>query len=179
MENFLHIAAVWIHILGLALFVGPQFFLAFAWLPASRNITDLPTRVATMRTITTRFGYITGAGLLLILIGGAYLITSWRDYHEIGNGVDFFELRYGPIFVIKMSVVLVMIVLVGLHTFVVGPGQLDALEERAQGKDVPDIRLRRLRVTSMALSITGLMLTLLIMGLGVSLGAAQYSLRDF
>ena len=160
MDNFLHIAAVWVHVLGIALFVGPQFFLAFAWVPASRQIADLPTRVAAMRTITTRFGYLGGAGLLLILIGGTYLITTWRDYHNVGDEVDFFDLRYGPIFVIKMSVMVVMIVLVGLHMFVVGPAQVDALEERAAGKDVPDIRIRRLRITSMALSITGLVLSL-------------------
>ena len=33
-ENFLHIFFIWLHILGVALFVGPQFFLAFAWVPA-------------------------------------------------------------------------------------------------------------------------------------------------
>ena len=178
MENFLHIAAVWVHVLGIALFVGPQFFLAFAWIPASRGIADLPTRVAAMRTVTTRFGYLGGAGLVLILIGGAYLISTWRDYHGVGDEVDFFDLRFGPIFVVKMAILLVMLVLVGLHMFVVGPAQVDALEERAQGQDVPDVRIRRLRVTSMALSITGLVLTLVIMGMGVSLGAAQYSLQD-
>ncbi len=179
MENTLHIIAVWLHVLGIALFVGPQFFLAFAWVPASRAIEDLPTRVAAMRTITTRFGYIGGVGLVLILVGGAYLIMTWRGYHNIEEGVAFFDLRYGPLFVIKMGILMVMLVLVGLHMFVVGPGQVDAMEERAQGKDVPEIRLRRLRITSMALSITGLLLTLVIMGLGVSLGAAEYSLKDF
>lgn len=179
MENFLHIGAVWLHVLGIALFVGPQFFLAFAWVPASRAIEDLPTRVAAMRTITTRFGYIGGAGLLLILIGGAYLIFTWRDYHEIVEGTAFFDLRYGPVFVIKMVILIVMIVLVGLHMFVVGPSQVDAMEERARGEDVPEIRMRRLRITSMVLSITGLILTLVIMGFGVSLGATQYSLEPF
>ncbi len=183
MENFLHIAAVWLHVLGIALFVGPQFFLAFAWVPASRAIEDLPTRVAAMRTITTRFGWIGGIGLLLILIGGSYLIATWRDYHNIaeqfGEGVAFFDLIYGPVFVVKMGILMVMLVLVGLHMFVVGPSQVDAMEERARGEDVPEVRLRRLRITSMALSITGLILTLVIMGMGVSLGATEYSIKEF
>ena len=179
MENFLHIAAVWLHVLGIALFVGPQFFLAFAWVPASRQIEDMQTRVAAMRTITTRFGWIGGIGLLLILIGGTYLIMTWRDYHNIVEGTAFFDLRYGVVFVIKMVVLVVMIVLVGLHMFVVGPSQVDAMEERARGEDVPDVRMRQIRITSLVLSITGLILALVIMGFGVSLGATEYSLKDF
>ena len=62
MDNTLHIIAVWTHILGIALFVGPQFFLAFAWVPASRGISDLPTRTRAMRTITRRFAWIGGTG---------------------------------------------------------------------------------------------------------------------
>ena len=179
MENFLHIAAVWLHVLGIALFVGPQFFLAFAWVPASRQIEDMQTRVAAMRTITTRFGWIGGFGLLLILIGGTYLIMTWRDYHNIVEGTAFFDLRYGVVFVIKMVILVVMIVLVGLHMFVVGPSQVDAMEERARGEDVPDVRMRQIRITSLVLSITGLILALVIMGFGVSLGATEYSLKNF
>ena len=179
MENFLHIAAVWLHVLGIALFVGPQFFLAFAWVPASRQIEDMQTRVAAMRTITTRFGWIGGIGLLLILIGGTYLIMTWRDYHNIVEGTAFFDLRYGVVFVIKMVILVVMIVLVGLHMFVVGPSQVDAMEERARGEDVPEVRMRQIRITSLVLSITGLILALVIMGFGVSLGATEYSLKDF
>ncbi len=179
MENFLHIGAVWLHVLGIALFVGPQFFLAFAWVPASRQIQDLPTRVAAMRTITTRFGWIGGIGLFLILIGGTYLIMTWRDYHNVPEGVAFFDYIYGVVFVVKMIVLVVMIVLVGLHMFVVGPSQVDAMERVAQGEDVPDRDIRRLRITSMSLSITGLILTLVVMGMGVSLGAAEYSIQEF
>ena len=179
MENFLHIGAVWLHVLGIALFVGPQFFLAFAWVPASRQIQDLPTRVAAMRTITTRFGWIGGIGLLLILIGGTYLIMTWRDYHNVPEGVAFFDYIYGVVFVVKMIVLVVMIVLVGLHMFVVGPSQVDAMERVAQGEDVPDRDIRRLRITSMTLSISGLILTLVVMGMGVSLGAAEYSIQEF
>ena len=179
MENFLHIAAVWLHVLGIALFVGPQFFLAIAWVPASRRIDHLPTRVAAMRTITTRFGWIGGVGLFLIFLGGSYLIATWRGYHDVPEGTAFFDLRYGPVFVIKMVILAVMMLLVGLHMFVVGPGQVDALEEQANGGDVPDSRLKRLRLTSMGLSITGLLLTLVIMGLGAALGASEYSLENF
>lgn len=178
MENFLHIAAIWLHILGIALFVGPQFFLALAWVPASRGIADLPTRVAAMRTITRRFGYIGGAGLLLILVAGAYLIATWRDYYSQPDDLEFTSIRYGVIFIIKMSVLLVMLAVVGFHTFVTGPRLLNRLEAQASGEAVTEAELRRLRMQSMALSIVGLVLALAIMVMGVSMTSTNYSFQD-
>ena len=176
MENTLHIAALWLHILGIALFVGPQFFLAFAWVPASRRITDLPTRVQAMRTITRRFGYIGGTGLVLILIAGTYLIGTWRDYYEIDESASFTSLRYGVVFSIKMAVLVVMLIVVGFHTFVTGPRLVNAMEAQASGGSVTE--LRGLRMQSMWLSITGLVLTLVIMVMGASMTTYTFSLQE-
>ena len=178
MENVLHIAAIWLHILGIALFVGPQFFLAFAWVPASRGITDLPTRVQAMRTITRRFGYLGGFGLVLIIVAGSYLIATWRDFYALPDDVAFTSLRYGVIFIIKMCVLLVMLAVVGLHTFVIGPRLLNRLEAQANGEPVPEADLRRLRMQSMALSILGLILALAIMAMGVTMNTHSYSFQD-
>ena len=178
MENFLHILAIWTHILGIALFVGPQFFLAFAWVPASRGIADLPTRVQAMRTITRRFGYLGGAGLVLIILAGSYLIATWRDYYSQPDDLGFTHIRYGVIFIIKMCVLLVMLVVVGFHTFVTGPRLLNRLEAQARGEAVADAELRRLRQRSMVLSILGLLLALTIMVMGVSMTSTNYSFQD-
>ncbi len=177
MDNFLHITAIWVHILGIALFVGPQFFLAFAWVPASRQIEDLQVRARAMRTITRRFGYIGGIGLLLIIGAGSYLISDWRDFYAVGGDVGFTDLRFGVIFIVKMTLLLVMLAVVGAHMLFAGPRQLRLLEARAAGQDVSDEELRRVRMFSMALSITGLLLTLAIMVMGVSLSTTEYSLQ--
>jgi uncharacterized membrane protein len=179
LENFLHITFVWVHILGIALFVGPQFFLAFAWLPASRGIEDLPTRVRAMRTITTRFGYVGGVGLAMIIIAGSYLIATWRSYYGLPDEVGFNSLRFGVVFSIKMVVLLVMLVFTGLHMFLTGPQQLARMEALAAGEDVPDKELRMLRKHSMLLSMSALTLTLVIMVLGVMLTSTKFSLQDF
>ncbi len=173
MDNFLHITATWLHILGIALFVGPQFFLAFAWIPASRRIKDLQTRVDAMRTITRRFGVIGGIGLALLLVSGTYQISTWRDYYGVPAEDDFTGIRYGLIFVIKMSALIVMVALVAYHTFVLGPKQLNMLEEQAKGGDVLDDEIRGARVQSMIVSIVALIITLAIMGMGVSMGATD------
>ncbi len=179
MDNFLHAAALWLHILGIALFVGPQFFLALVWVPASRKIADMPTRIEAMRTITRRFGYVGGAGLALILVAGTYLIITWRDYYAVPDDVGFNDLRFGVIFSIKMTVLVIMLALVGLHMFSVGPKQLAKLEAQARGQRVTDAEIAAARKQSMMLSISGLVLTLVIMVFGVMLTTANYSLREF
>lgn len=177
-DNSLHIIALWMHILGIALFVGPQFFLAFAWVPASRGITDLPTRVQAMRTITRRFAYIGGAGLALILIAGLYLISTWRDYYAQPDGLEFTSIRYGVIFIIKMNVLILMLIVVGIHTFVTGPRLIASLEAQAGGGTVTDADIRKLRMQSMFLSITGLVLVLAIMVMGATMSSTAYSFQD-
>jgi uncharacterized membrane protein len=179
MIETLHAALIWTHILGIALFVGPQFFLAVAWVPASRGIEDLSTRIRAMRTITRRFGYLGGVGLLLIAIAGTGLLLSWRDYYLAGEGAGFFDYRFGVVFAVKMTVLAVMLALLGLHTFFVGPLLLQKLEAQARGETVSEAELRRVRLQSMALSITGLLLTLIIMGLGASLSTYRFSIQEF
>ncbi len=175
MTDTLHIIAIWMHILGIALWVGPQFFLAFAWVPASRQIADPASRLEAMRTITRRFAYIGGIGLLLILVAGLYLVGSFRDYYHYDGG--FFDIRFGVIFLTKMITLAVMLAVIGFHTFIVGPRLMGLMEARIQGKDVSDAVIRKARLQSMAFSILGLVLTLAIMVMGAMLNTVTFSLR--
>jgi uncharacterized membrane protein len=177
-DDFLRGLATWLHVLGIALFLGPQVFLAFAWIPASRGIEDLPTRVRAMRTITRRFGYIGGAGLVLIIVGGSYLIGDWRDYYGVPGEVSFADLRYGVTFMVKMTLLLVMLAVLGLHTFVFGPRLLERMEDRAAGRPVSEDEIRSLRMQSMFASIAVLLLTLVILALGVALATTSWSLQE-
>jgi uncharacterized membrane protein len=176
LDDTLRIIAVWLHILGIAIFVGPQFFLAFAWVPVARTIGDQRVRVELTRKITRRFGIIGGIGLVLIIVAGTYLIATWRDHYGIPDAdvVGFTDLRYGVIFIIKMSLLIVMLGVVGLHTFVIGPRLVDAMEEDIAGGGDPD-QVRSLRMQSMIVSIAGLLLALAIMVLGVMLNTTTFS----
>lgn len=178
MENFLHIFFIWLHILGVALFVGPQFFLAFAWVPASRTIDDMTTRIKAMRTITRRFGYVGGVGLALIVIAGSYLVGTWRSFYSQPDDVGFMDLRFGVVFTIKMVLLLVMLVALGIHIFILGPRQMDRLEAQARGENVSEAEMRKARMQSMTFSILGLALALAIMVLGAMLNDVSWSLQE-
>lgn len=178
MENYLHALMIWAHILGIALYVGPQFFLAFAWVPASRTIGDLPTRNQLTRTITSRFGVIGGAGLIIIIISGTYLISSWRSYYGMPDDVGFTDVRFGEIFIGKMFLFLIMLALVGFHMMSTGPKLVDAMEASVNGGPGAEARVRSLRKQSMMLSIGGLVAVLIIMVMGAMLNTTGISLKD-
>jgi len=178
-EDTLHMTFIWLHILGVVLWLGPQFFLAAAWVPASRQITDMRQRVAAMRTITYRFGWLGGFGLVLTMIAGTYLIFDWRDHYAVPSDTEFTALRFGVIFIAKMTVLMVMLGVVGIHMFVLGPRQLRKLEAQANGEAVSEDELRAVRRQSMFLSVSGLVFSLALMTLGVMLNTASWSLQEF
>jgi uncharacterized membrane protein len=177
-DSFLHIFAIWVHILGVALFVGPQFFIALAWVPASRQIPDLKVRVEAMRTVTRRFGYIGGAGIVLLVLAGSYLIADWRNYYGVPDEVGFTELRFGVVFIIKMTLLMVMLAVVAFHMFYLGPKQIEAMEAQANGERISDEEVRRARMMSMSASVLGLALALVLMVMGVMLNSANWSLQE-
>lgn len=178
LESFLHITFLWLHLLGVALWVGPQVFLAVAWGPASRQIADLPTRVAAMKTMTRRFGYLGGVGLALIIVAGTYLVFTWRDYYAIPGDTEFTSLRFGVWFIVKMNVLVLMLVVVGLHIVWAGPKQLRLYEAMARGEPVDEAALRRVRAVSMTLSLLGLLLSLVMMVMGVMIGTSEWSFQE-
>lgn len=178
MDNFLHILFIWMHILGVALLVGPQFFIAYAWIPASRGIEDMPTRLKAMRVITRRFGYIGGLGIVLLVVAGSYLIADWRNYYGVPDDTGFTDLRFGVVFIIKMTLFLLMLAALAVHMFILGPKQLESLESQAKGERITEAEVRQVRIQSMIFSITGLALALAIMVMGVMLNSVGWSLQE-
>ncbi|MFN0147784.1 MAG: CopD family protein [Dehalococcoidia bacterium] len=174
MDTTFHIIFIWVHILGIALFVGPQFFLAFAWVPAARGIADQRVRAELTRKLTRRFGWLGGVGLAMIVVAGSYLISDWRDYYAQPDDLGFTDLRYGVLFIVKMCLFIAMLGIVGLHTFVVGPRLADAIDAEVAGT-APASETRKARVNSMVFSISGLVLALAIMVLGVMMNSTRFS----
>lgn len=174
-----HALLTWIHVIGAALWVGPQVYLATGWPGAARQIADTATKVEVIRVLTLRFAYLGGFGLLLLAGAGTHLIWTWRDYYAQPGEVGFWELRYGVVFTVKMASLAVMLAVTALHMFVVGPRQLDAMAAEGRGEPGAAARLARVRRHSRALSGTGLLLALAIMGMGAALSTASWSMQEW
>ena len=60
----------WLHIVAATIWVGPQFFLFIAAIPAVRTIEDAQARARVMRVLTTRFGWLALGAILVLVITG-------------------------------------------------------------------------------------------------------------
>ena len=127
----------WVHIVAATVWVGPQFFLFVAAIPALRSIEDRQARLRALRIITVRFGWLAWAALLVLVLSGlsnTYDLILDDDFPIFFD----FDFRFAWIFVTKMALLGLAVFLTALHSFVIGPRQL-RLQEQAitVGRDSP------------------------------------------
>ena len=161
---------VWLHLLAVAVWIGPQIFMFAAALPAIRLIEDREVRVRVMRFVVYRFGYLAwGAMLVIVLTGISNLFQVGGDTPL--NWASANDFRFGRIFVEKMVFVGLAVGLTAVHTFVVGPRQL-ALNEQMDADPEEASRLRRL---SIVMSAVALLASVLAIFMGALLANHSYS----
>ena len=125
----------WIHIVAATIWVGPQVFMFVAAVPAVRTIEDMQVRTKVMRVITTRFNYLAwGALTVLVITGIANLYEHDLDVDQL------FDLNFGVIFQVKMTLLIATVILTALHTRVLGPRVLDMQESVADEADIAPVR---------------------------------------
>ena len=125
----------WLHILAATIWVGPQVFLFVAAVPAIRTVEDLQVRARVMRVLTTRFGWLAWGAMLVLVISGI------GNLYEHALSVDeLFELNFGIIFQVKMTLVIATVALTALHSFVIGPRLLSLQENAADQAQVASAR---------------------------------------
>ena len=164
----------WLHVIGVAIWLGGQIVTAACVIPALRAVGDRTLWLDALEGFTRRFGRVGIVAMLAVVITGGAMVDPRLDQAE-NFGPDFYDARWGYIFVIKMALWAVMIGLIGLHQFVFGPRQLElARESAAADADTP--ALRRTRRITIALSISGLLMTLLVAGAGAFLGNHNFSM---
>ena len=151
---------LWLHILSAVAFIGPQFFLAFAAVPAMKTIEDVKVRARAMRVMTMRFGML-GGGALVVL-----LVTGLLNYSVHKDEIDTFQ-RYFITLQIKLTLVLVVVILTILHGAVFGR-KLQALQE----SNASEAEIAKARQMSMYASIGTLVLSVAILFFAALLGSA-------
>ena len=140
----------WVHIIAATIWVGPQVFLFAAAVPAVRTIEDVQVRARLMRVLTTRFGYLAWGAMLVLVITGVG--NLFEKDESIG---DLFDLNYGTILQVKITLVIVTVVLTALHSFVIGP-RLLTLQESVSD----EAQISSTRRTSIIISAVNLLLAL-------------------
>ena len=165
---------VWLHVIGVAIWLGGQIITAACVIPALRSVGDRTIWLNALEGFTKRFGRVGIVAMVIIVITGGAMVDPRLDQAE-NFGPDIYDARWGYIFVIKMALWAVMIALIGLHQFVFGPRQLElARESAAAEQDTP--ALKRVRRLTIILSISGLLVTLLVAGAGAFLGNHNFSM---
>ena len=146
----------WLHILAATIWVGPQVFLFVAVVPAVRTVEDVQVRARLMRVLTTRFGYLAWGAMVVLVITGV------GNLYEHPLDVDvLFDLNFGRIFEIKMTLVIATVVLTALHSFVLGPRVLKLQESVTDQAQIASVR----RLSIIVSSVNGVLaLSILFMG---------------
>ncbi|MCH7836846.1 MAG: CopD family protein [Chloroflexi bacterium] len=140
----------WIHIVAVTVWLGPQFFLFIAAVPAVRLIEDEAVRLRVMRVIVNRFSWLAWAAMAVIVLSGISNLFQVADDTTLDLGST--DFRYFHIFTTKMTLVGLIVLLTALHTFVIGPRQLRLQEE--MGSDSAEVaRLRRLSIIISGLAL--------------------------
>jgi uncharacterized membrane protein len=166
-----HSITPWLHILAATVWVGPQFFLFLAAVPALRTIEDQQVRARVMRIIVTRFGWMAWAALaVLVLTGISNIFQEANDFNHLLN----FDYRWVNYFAMKMVLVGFMAALTAYHSFVLGPRQL-ALNERAGASEAEVAGLRK---TSIMISGTVLLLSILVIFVAAVLANHEYTFQQ-
>jgi len=163
---------VWLHIVAVAVWVGPQFFMFIATVPALRIIDDRETRLRVLRVVTTRFGWLAWSAMVILVLTGISNVFDHED--ESAISVLDFDWRYSWIFFTKMALVAAIIALTALHSFVVGPRQM-ALAEREDEASEETARLQR---TGVILSSLNLLLSLGTIFAGALLANEAFSIKE-
>ena len=163
-----------LHVLAAATLVGGELLLFFAVTPATWIIEDERLRRTITRVVAQRFARLTVGALVVLLVSGLYLLTSYVPENVRDSMADY---RFGGLFVTKMIVVAVLLVVIGVHGMYYGPRIARASEAVIDdgGNESARRDLDNLRRRSFQFSIMMVAVTLAALGLGVVLGNHDYS----
>lgn len=161
------------HVLFAAVLVGPQLLLFYAVIPSTWLIEDEGLRRSVVQVVTRRFGVLSGISLVGLLITGLYQFYSDGIVPQ-GIQDEMMDYRWGLIFSTKMTALVILVALIGVHGMVFGK-RIRLASEAVQRGEGDAGALEAARRTSMIFSSLILLVSIATMFLGVTLGYAGYS----
>ncbi|MEX1183251.1 MAG: DUF4149 domain-containing protein [Gemmatimonadota bacterium] len=122
MSVSLYLVNVTIHVLAALLWLGGMFFLAAVGAPVLRKVEPPALRAALFRQLGEQFRRVGWIAIAVLLVTGT--MNVWfRGYLStavLGSG-GFWGSRYGVALAWKLAAVTAMLVVQGIHDFIVGP----------------------------------------------------------
>ncbi len=162
-----------LHVLFAAILIGGQVLLFYAVVPSTWLIEDEKLRRLVTRVVTTRFAWLAGVSVGGLVVTG--LFQFYRDdlvSPEIReNMMDF---RFGAVFVTKMTLLVVLVVLIAAHGMYFARRIGRTSEAVAAGEAEP-WELERLRRNSLVFSAVILLVSIVLIFLGATLGNGAYT----
>lgn len=160
-----------IHVTAAAVLVGPQFLMFYAVTPATFLIDDERLKREVLKVVARRFARLAGIALVLLIVTGTYQLVSMVPTDIRDN---MFSFRYGQIFVMKMTLLAVLIALIVIHGAVLARRVSRLSDEVLEGRGDPGV-LETARAQSLVFSGVMLIVSLAVLMLGVALGNHGFS----
>ncbi|MEC7789002.1 MAG: CopD family protein [Chloroflexota bacterium] len=158
-----------LHVTAAAALFGPQILLFFALTPATWFIDDEQLKRNVVSTVARRFGVLSAASILILIITGLYQMQALTP-----EGAR--ELKWGSIFLVKMVLFVLLMGLMLVHTQYFGKKIRSMSDSVIEGATEVSGDLDYLRRQSWAFSFLMLVVTMILLWLGVMLGNHSYSL---
>ena len=161
------------HVLFAALLVGGQLLLFFAVIPSTWLIDDEGLRRRVTLVVAHRFTWIVGISLVGLIVTG--LAQFYTDiFVPPGIREDMMEFHFGRVFMVKMLFVTILIIMIAVHGAVFGQ-RIGRISDAVQAGEMDRGELEQARRTSMVFSILMVLVSIVLIFLGASLGNHAYS----
>ena len=159
----LYALTVTVHVLAALLWVGGMMFLSAVAVPALRHV-EPPQRAQIFRLVGRQFRWLGWASIGALLVTGVINLSYYVDGLDDLLSGAFWDTRFGTRLAIKIGLIGAMLVLSGLHDFVLGPR---SVEVSSAGQPGPPPASRRRLATW--LPRTNLLLGIIVVAVSVGL----------
>ena len=162
-----------LHVLFASLLVGGQVVVFFAVIPSTWLIDDEGLRRRVTLVVAHRF-----TGIVIVSLVGLVLTGLAQFYTDVFVPPDIREnmtdFHFGRVFMVKMTLILVLMVLIGVHGAVFGQ-RIARISDAVQAGEMDQGDLEQARRTSMVFSALMVLVSIALIFLGAALGDHSYS----
>jgi uncharacterized membrane protein len=162
-----------IHVLAATILVGPQILMFFAVAPSSWAIEDDDLRTFVVRVIARRFATLTLIALIALVATGLFQFYQ-DDVVPPDIRENMADYRFGLIFMVKMTLLVVLIGMIGFHAAVLA-SRMAAVTEGVKSGALERWELDGARRNSMLFSGLMILVSISILALGTLLAFAPYA----